>query len=99
MHEPQQLSPCVLYNQGSSPGRGWEFLSSPPRPDRLRAQPASYRVVPRDVLRGVKRPGREADHSQPSSIEVNNAWSYTSTSPYVFMAWYSVKHWDSFAFN
>jgi len=28
----------------------------------------------------VKRPGREADYSPPSSTEVN-AWSYTSTPP------------------
>jgi hypothetical protein len=28
---------------------------------------------------GVKRPGRETDHSPPSSAEVKNAWSYTST--------------------
>jgi hypothetical protein len=34
----------------------------------------------------VKRPGREADHSPPSSAEVKNAWSYTSTPQYVFMA-------------
>jgi hypothetical protein len=26
----------------------------------------------------VKRPGREADHSLPSSVEVKNAWRYTS---------------------
>jgi hypothetical protein len=30
---------------------------------------------------GVKRPGREADHSPPSSAGVNNTWSYTSTPP------------------
>jgi hypothetical protein len=30
---------------------------------------------------GVKRPGREADHSPPSSAEAKNAWSYTSTLP------------------
>jgi hypothetical protein len=30
---------------------------------------------------GVKRPGREADHSRPSSAEVKDAWSYTSTLP------------------
>jgi len=30
---------------------------------------------------GVKRPGREADHSSPSSVEVKNAWSCTSTPP------------------
>jgi hypothetical protein len=30
----------------------------------------------------VKRPGREADHSLPSSAEVKkNAWNYTSTPP------------------
>jgi hypothetical protein len=27
----------------------------------------------------LKRPEREADHSPPSSAEVKNAWSYTST--------------------
>jgi hypothetical protein len=30
---------------------------------------------------GVKWPRREADHSRPSSAEVKNAWSYTSTPP------------------
>jgi hypothetical protein len=29
----------------------------------------------------VKRPGRKADHSPPSSAEVKNAWSYTYTPP------------------
>jgi hypothetical protein len=30
---------------------------------------------------GVKRPGRGADHPPPSSAEVKNEWSYTSTPP------------------
>jgi hypothetical protein len=30
---------------------------------------------------GLRRPGREANHSPPSSAEVKNAWSYTSTPP------------------
>jgi hypothetical protein len=30
---------------------------------------------------GVKRPGREADHSPLPSAEVKNAWSYTSIPP------------------
>jgi hypothetical protein len=47
---------------------------------------------------GVKRPEREADHSPPSSTEVKNAWSYTSTPLYVFMTWRLVKHRDSFTF-
>jgi hypothetical protein len=45
---------------------------------------------------GVKRPGREADHSPPSSDEVKYAWSYTSTPQFVFMAWCLVKHRDNF---
>jgi hypothetical protein len=47
---------------------------------------------------GVKRPGREADHSPPSSAEVKNAWSYTSTLQYVFMVWCLVTHGDNFTF-
>jgi hypothetical protein len=35
--------------------------------------------VPGDLSLGVKPSGREADHSPPSSAEVKNAWSYTST--------------------
>jgi len=35
---------------------------------------------------------READHSPPSSAEVKNSWSYTSThTQYAFMALCSVK--------
>jgi len=30
---------------------------------------------------GVKQPGREADHSPPSSAEVENAWSYIPIPP------------------
>jgi hypothetical protein len=48
--------------------------------------------VPGALSPGVKRPGREADHSPPSSAEVKNAWSYTSNPQHVFMAWCLVKH-------
>jgi hypothetical protein len=34
----------------------------------------------------VKRPGREADHSPPTSAEVKKMWIYASTPPYAFMA-------------
>jgi hypothetical protein len=50
-------------------------------------------------LLGVKWPGREADHSPPTSVDVKNAWSYTSTPQYVFMAWCLVKHRDNFTFT
>jgi hypothetical protein len=46
-------------------GGGWEFFSSPPRPERLWGPPSIS-----NGYQGVKRPGREADHSPPSSIEV-----------------------------
>jgi hypothetical protein len=46
----------------------------------------------------VKQPGREGDRSPPSSAEVKNAWSYTSTPSYVFMKWCLVKHRDNFIF-
>jgi hypothetical protein len=66
---------------------GSRIFSSPRRPDRFWG--------PRDLLSngycgffppGVKRPGREADHSPPASVEVKKIWIYTSTPPYAFMA-------------
>jgi hypothetical protein len=42
--------------------------------------------VPGALPPGVKRPGRESDHSLPTSAEVKKMWIYTSTTPYVFMA-------------
>jgi hypothetical protein len=43
------------------------------------AHPASYPMGTGGSFTGDKVPGREADHSPPSSAEVKNAWSYTST--------------------
>jgi hypothetical protein len=40
------------------------------------AHPASYPMVTRAL--GVKRPGREADHSPSSNAEIRNAWNCTS---------------------
>jgi hypothetical protein len=34
---------------------------------------------------GVKQPQHEADHSPPSITKVKNAWSYTSTPPFVIV--------------
>jgi hypothetical protein len=55
--------------------------------------------VPGALSLRLKRPGREADHSPPSSAEVKNVWSYTSTPQYVFIAWCLVKHRDNFTFT
>jgi hypothetical protein len=42
--------------------------------------------VPGALSPDVKRPGREADDSPPTSAEVKKIWIYTSTPPYAFMA-------------
>jgi hypothetical protein len=42
--------------------------------------------VPGNLSPELKRPGREGDHS-PTSAQVKKTWTYTSTPPYVFMAW------------
>jgi hypothetical protein len=48
--------------------------------------PTSYTMGAGGSFPGVKRPGREADHSPPTSAEVKKIWIYTPTPPYVFMA-------------
>jgi len=58
-----------------------------PRPALDSTQPA-ITCVQGTVFPKVKRPGREDNNSPPSSVEVKNAWSYTSTPTYVFMTWY-----------
>jgi hypothetical protein len=45
------------------------------------AQPASCRKYTKKSLSGVKWPGREADHTPQSSIQVKNEWSYTYNPP------------------
>jgi len=35
---------------------------------------------------------READYSTVS-VEVKNAWGYTSIPQYIVMAWYLIKQW------
>ncbi|PNF27774.1 hypothetical protein B7P43_G09210, partial [Cryptotermes secundus] len=42
--------------------------------------------VPGGISSGLKRRGREANHSPLASAEVKKMWIYTSTPPYAFMA-------------
>ena len=74
-------------NRGSIPSRSKKFFSYPKLPDRLRG-PFSliFKGYYEQFLRGVKRPGREAEHSPPSSAEIKNEWSYTPTASYAFVA-------------
>jgi hypothetical protein len=66
----------------SSPGRGWELFSSPQRSDRFWGPPSLLSNGYQQLFPwGVKRPGLEADHSLPSSVELKKAWSYTFNPP------------------
>jgi hypothetical protein len=44
------------------------------------AHPASYSMFTGSFA-GVKRPGREVNHLAQHTVQVTNAWSYTSTAP------------------
>jgi hypothetical protein len=72
--------------RSSSPVRVKNFLfSTSSRPALRSTQPPIHRV-PEALFPGVKRPGREADHSLPASAEVKKMWINTPTPPYAFMA-------------
>jgi hypothetical protein len=55
--------------------------------------------VPGALSLGVKRSGREADHSPPSSAEVKERVELYLHPPYAFMAWYFVKHRYNYTFT
>jgi hypothetical protein len=62
------------------------MLSSNVTGEKSGVHPTPYRMGTRGSFPGVKRQGREADHSPPTNAEVKKMWIYTSTLPYVFMA-------------
>jgi hypothetical protein len=53
---------------GSIPGSA-SLFSSPQRPDRNWAHPASYQMVPATLSPGLKRPGH-GDHSPLSNVQI-----------------------------
>ena len=55
------------------------FFSSPKYPDLLWGPPSLLINGYRGYFPGIKRPGRDYRHSPPSSVEIKNDWSYTST--------------------
>jgi hypothetical protein len=62
------------------------ILTSPYRSDGLWGPPNLLFYGHRWLFPpGVKRQGREPDHSPPTSAEVKKTWIYTSTPPYTFM--------------
>jgi hypothetical protein len=88
-HRLQDIRPSGLT---SSPGRIKNlFFSTPSRPPLGPTQPP-IKWVPGDLSPGVKQPGREADHSSPTSTKVKKTWVYTSTPTYVFIAQCLISH-------
>jgi hypothetical protein len=72
---------------GFDSGQGQEyFFATASRPVQRPTQ-SPVQWVHKATSPAVKWPGCEADHSPSSSAEVKNEWRYTSTPPYVFMAW------------
>jgi hypothetical protein len=54
--------------------------------------PVSYPMGTGVISPGVNWLGHEANHSSPSSAEIKNARSYTSTDPYPCKVWCLAKH-------
>jgi hypothetical protein len=70
--------------RSSSPGEVKNFLFSMSSRPALGSTQAPIQWVPGALSPGVKRPGREDDHSPPASAEVNKMWIYTPTPPHAF---------------
>jgi hypothetical protein len=83
----------VLSDRGleSRQGVGIYLFTTASRPALGPTQPPIH-WVPEVLSLRLKRPGREADHLLPSSAEVRNTWSCTSTPKYAFKTWCSVKN-------
>jgi hypothetical protein len=67
----------------SIPGRGKTFHSAPVSRSALGPTQPPIQRVPKALSSGVKRQGRQADHSPPTNDVVKKTWIYTSTTPYV----------------
>jgi len=67
--------------RSGNPGKGRRSFSSAKSPDRLWVPPSFLFNRYRGCFPGLKRPGREVNHSPPSSAEDKNEWGCT------FMVW------------
>jgi hypothetical protein len=76
--DSRQRGAFFLFANASRPALG--FTRSP------------IKIVLGALSPGVKRPGREADHSPPSTAGVKNAWRYIPTPPHVFLAQCLIKN-------
>ena len=77
---------CGLEDLVSIPGRRKEFSSSSKHPDRLWGIPSFLSKGNLSSFPGIKRPGREADHSSPSQYRAQE-WSWNSSLLYALVKW------------
>jgi hypothetical protein len=87
-----------LKYQGSTHGRHKRFFSCTVSTLTLRQTYPPVQWVLGSSPQQVERPGHEADHLLPSSTNVKNMHSYTSTSPHIINVWYLYKHRDNIIF-
>jgi len=93
-------------NRGSTTGRSKRFVSSPAFRLVLEPNQPLIRWIPKDLSPGLKRPGRDSDHSIQSNAEVKKDWSNTYSCPtclkgvkmgilflYCQMLWRFRKNW------
>jgi hypothetical protein len=86
-------------SRSSSSGRAKNFLFSVSSRPALGPTQPPIQWVPRTLTPGVKRPGREADHSFPASAEVKKMRIYTSTHRVKLYLYYVILpvpllHWE-----
>jgi hypothetical protein len=72
--------------RSSSPVRGKNFHFSMSSRQAMGPNQPPIQWVLGALSPEVKRPGREADHSPPTSAVVKKRWVYTSTPPYISMS-------------
>jgi hypothetical protein len=77
---------CKIEGSEFESRQGQEFLLLHIIQTNSGVYPNSSPMGTRVLSPGVKRQGREADHSSPTSGEIKKTWMYTSTPSYIFMA-------------
>jgi hypothetical protein len=80
------ISLASSYSRSSIPGRVKNFLFSTSSRPVLRSIKPPFQWVSGAFSAWIKRPGREANRSSPTSAEVKKIWIYIFTTPYAFMA-------------
>ena len=77
----RRIATRLRAGRSGNPGRVGVLFCSPKPPDRLWGPPSFLFVGYRGCFPGLKRPGRQVNHSPPSSAEDKNEWGCTFIPP------------------